>query len=313
MKKTDDSSIKGKIAMHANNFCHKRGSKKIFDEQWREHPESKTYPRDNPNNIWDLYQKVLGEQILDILSEKLPNPEVGTCMLECGCGTAGMSIFFANHGYTCFVLDASRTSLELARENYLENRKDTDIGFYTVQGDVFHLPFGDNSLEVVSSFGLLEHFEDPYPVILEMVRVLKPEGIFLADIAHGRFSMRKIAGSIHFWTLLFYFTISFNFDRAKYAVRCICPRYYESNLGREEYVKLMKNAGLSDVRILMQRPFAVLPLPQILEQHYVKIIQKWFMPLWTWFDSQDRWISPLMHSIYFAVGRKEGEDEKSPF
>ena len=44
------------------------------------------------------------------------------------------------------------------------------------------LPFKNASFEVVLSGGLLEHFPDPLPVLTEMVRILRPGGIFYADV-----------------------------------------------------------------------------------------------------------------------------------
>jgi len=50
------------------------------------------------------------------------------------------------------------------------------------------LPFADGSVELVLSGGLLEHFPDPTPVLAEMVRVLKPGGVFYADVVPRKVS-----------------------------------------------------------------------------------------------------------------------------
>jgi len=59
-----------------------------------------------------------------------------------------------------------------------------ELNGLSVRGDAFYLPLQDNSIDVVCSGGLLEHFNEPdvNMVINEMVRVLKSGGLFYADI-----------------------------------------------------------------------------------------------------------------------------------
>src|SRR3990172_5557889 len=49
-----------------------------------------------------------------------------------------------------------------------------------------NLPFARNTFDIVFCVVLLELFEDVQSVVNEMVRVLKPGGIFFACIAPGR-------------------------------------------------------------------------------------------------------------------------------
>jgi SAM-dependent methyltransferase len=49
-------------------------------------------------------------------------------------------------------------------------------------GDTFHLPYRSDTFDVVFSQGLLEHFSDPVPAVLEQVRVLRPGGILCVDV-----------------------------------------------------------------------------------------------------------------------------------
>jgi 2-polyprenyl-6-hydroxyphenyl methylase/3-demethylubiquinone-9 3-methyltransferase len=44
--------------------------------------------------------------------------------------------------------------------------------------DAFHLPYADNSFDVITAMDFLEHIEDPELVIMEFSRVLKNGGIF---------------------------------------------------------------------------------------------------------------------------------------
>jgi SAM-dependent methyltransferase len=54
-------------------------------------------------------------------------------------------------------------------------------GRYTCDydGDILNLQFGDNSIDAIICLSVLEHVADPFRAIIEIYRVLKPNGIFL--------------------------------------------------------------------------------------------------------------------------------------
>jgi SAM-dependent methyltransferase len=63
--------------------------------------------------------------------------------------------------------------------NYSENIINFDLQKFKnveVLGDLYHLPFGDNSFDYVFSVYVLEHVPDTQKAINEMFRVLKPGG-----------------------------------------------------------------------------------------------------------------------------------------
>ena len=47
-------------------------------------------------------------------------------------------------------------------------------------GEAVRLPFPDATFDVVLSTGLLEHFQDPSPIVREMARVLRPGGALVS-------------------------------------------------------------------------------------------------------------------------------------
>jgi SAM-dependent methyltransferase len=96
----------------------------------------------------------------------------------------------------------------------------------------------------VISTGLLEHFEDPSPIVHEMVRVLKGGGVFYSDIVPRKFSLFRSLD----W------------------VRRLKPEALSSRTGREEFYErcftlpevrsLLENAGLVGVTVV---PAGVVP------------------------------------------------------
>jgi SAM-dependent methyltransferase len=83
-------------------------------------------------------------------------------LIELGCGSARLLAFMAHSGqFVNVALDRSGSATRLA----LATGESTRTLIYPVQGDVFALPFKTGSFDILISGGLLEHFEDPRPVL----------------------------------------------------------------------------------------------------------------------------------------------------
>lgn len=51
-------------------------------------------------------------------------------------------------------------------------------GLDFIKSDIFHMPFQDNSFEVVSAYDIMEHLINPEGAMVECLRVLKSGGLF---------------------------------------------------------------------------------------------------------------------------------------
>ncbi len=60
-----------------------------------------------------------------------------------------------------------------------------NYGHISVVSDLQHLPFYDNTFDLVISTQVLEHVKDPAQAIIEMHRVLKPGGSLLLTLPQG--------------------------------------------------------------------------------------------------------------------------------
>jgi len=106
----------------------------------------------------------------------LPDLSLNT-VLEIGCG-AGDFAFWLARKYPMATLtgtDFSNVAIEKARRNL---PKDVDNLNFSIQ-DAQHLTVPSSSFDWVIACECLEHVSDPQSMVLEMARVLKPEGRFI--------------------------------------------------------------------------------------------------------------------------------------
>jgi len=101
----------------------------------------------------------------------------GDEVLDCGSGTGTTGIMAARkvgHNGEVTLFDLSEAMLAVARKKALQENLQDRIVFQT--GDMVHLPFDDNSFDVVLSTYSLCPLYDPEKGALEMFRVTKPGG-----------------------------------------------------------------------------------------------------------------------------------------
>ena len=161
-------------------------------------------------------------------------------ILEVGSGSARLSCFLAMEGYQTACFDYSTEALRAARANYAA----AQVGGWFAVGDGAKLPVRDGCFDVVLSTGLLEHFQDPSPIVREMVRVLKPGGLFYSDIVPRKFSLFRSLDWI---------------GRMKRALTpgSVPPdTFYERAFTPQEILDLLGNCGLANARVF---PAGVVP------------------------------------------------------
>ena len=168
-------------------------------------------------------------------------PPDGVCA-EVGAGSGRLLIRLGQERpYRLVALDYAPYSIRAVRENYARAglRGGTASGgggrsrAHAAFGDVRALPFHDGALSVVLSGGLLEHFRDPAPVIREMARVLRPGGLFYADIVPRKVSLYRWAER----------------ERMRRDEH-LAEGIFESDLPKGAWAELVRDAGLRDVRIV---------------------------------------------------------------
>jgi ubiquinone/menaquinone biosynthesis C-methylase UbiE len=127
----------------------------------------------------DWYSRPVG-QMYDLLEKRaiaklLPNPTSRDRLLEIGCGTGHWSAFFAKQGFRVTGLDISSRMLAIARRKQIPRAK-------FCQANATALPFGDNTFDVAGAITVLEFVSEPWKVIKEMVRCVRPNGYIVVGV-----------------------------------------------------------------------------------------------------------------------------------
>lgn len=96
----------------------------------------------------------------------------GRAVLDVGCGAGVDLARFARGGAVVTGVDIAPSAIELARANFAQQGLE---GWLEV-ADGEHLPFADNSFDLVYAHGVVQYTADPQRLVDECRRVLKPGG-----------------------------------------------------------------------------------------------------------------------------------------
>jgi ubiquinone/menaquinone biosynthesis C-methylase UbiE len=96
----------------------------------------------------------------------------GKRLLEVGVGAGTDHLQFARAGAICTGVDLSPVSVETTRRRLNAEGLSSDLRV----ADAEHLPFADDSFDIVYSWGVIHHTPDTKQAAREIVRVLRPGG-----------------------------------------------------------------------------------------------------------------------------------------
>lgn len=183
---------------------------------------NKSSTRNHWEKFWDEKKEInqvysTGDRIFSNLKSviELKNKKI----LEVGAGSGRDSFQLAHEDADVFVLDYSPNAFNIINKL----NEDSKIKVKCIQADGLQMPIPDKSFDIVFHQGLLEHFRDPLPLLLENYRILKPGGLLLVDVPQR----------YHIYTAIKHFLILINKWFAG----------WETEFSIKQLNQIMKNAG----------------------------------------------------------------------
>lgn len=207
-----------------------------FNELWRGRQEKHKswFYRGEPEN---QIQYAFGQHF-GFLESVVPIKK-GDKVLEVGCGRGSFGAFFADYGCRVTLTDLSSEIIEEARGIFQSLGLDRQSDF--VVCDALDLKLEEETFDITTSIGLLEHFEDPSGVIKEQMRVLKKGGVFTAYVVPDKWTMTTLFQPVN--KVLKDWNESFPKSRAVQTKTPLFRTKYDSS----HYKEIMKKLGLTAI------------------------------------------------------------------
>jgi SAM-dependent methyltransferase len=150
---------------------HGQGEAARWDEVWGDLPsqEVQVFTRGAPRNLRQLCQRCYFEDLWELVGRQHYDRK----FLEQGAGRGTTSMYLAAQGCDVTMLDLSPQGFDVAATNFAREGLRAPK-FVTADARETGLP--SDSYDCVYNIGLLEHFDNPKPVLDEAVRLLRPGG-----------------------------------------------------------------------------------------------------------------------------------------
>ncbi|HKS10615.1 MAG TPA: class I SAM-dependent methyltransferase [Pyrinomonadaceae bacterium] len=139
-------------------------------------------------------------------------------LLDLGCGAGGLLQAARDHGWNAQGLDVSSHAANHVRE----------LGFEVFEGELHEARYPSGHFDVVTAAELLEHIPEPRALLQEVVRILRPGGLFWTTTPHARGISARTLGLK--W-------------------RCIWPPEHLQLFSIRGLKALLREAGFHDVRV----------------------------------------------------------------
>lgn len=175
--------------------------------------------------------------------------------LELGAGRGTISLYLKKQlGFEVTLNDLSSEAMDLARANFALHNETANF----VVSDATKLPFPDNSFDLVTSIGLMEHLENYQPILKEAYRVLRKGGCMIQINIPQKKSIQIL--NIYYRRILKFFRKQLKED---------FPRNHDTP---EQYAHNARSVGFINVQTHDVNPFPLfVPLPLFVDRILTKL------------------------------------------
>ncbi len=123
-------------------------------------------------------------KLLDPAMHELLHDVSRKTILDAGCGQGYLAHALSERGARVEAIDGAETLIALAREHYGEN----ELLRFSVHNLMNALPFPEQAFDIAVANMVLMDLDPVAPVLREIARVTKPDGVFIFSILHPLFA-----------------------------------------------------------------------------------------------------------------------------
>lgn len=228
-----------------------QGSSEQWNDIWNEYSVDgntmkKLFTRESPSTIYQFWQRAYFEDFMEIIGDQADGK-----FLELGSGRGTTSLYLANAGIEDItLLDLSEQALAQAVANFEYEKVPAPK---TVLANAEDTGLPSDSFDFIYNIGVLEHFEDPAPILRETLRLLRPGGrVFMPIVPQMPYYKSLICRAL------------FNpLSIAKQIVKTIIGRKSKTNNsgmirtenGKKEYGQISREVGFGNVKCISYNPY----------------------------------------------------------
>ncbi len=140
---------------------------------WNQHIhdlEITSHPVGSPGFFSPISISITSKSCIICCGSSTSTATAGKRVLEVGCGAGTDLVRFAKGGAIVTGVDLSSSAIALARQNFAQQGLEADLR----EADGEHLPFADNTFDLVYAHGVVQYTADDQALVDECRRVLKP-------------------------------------------------------------------------------------------------------------------------------------------
>ncbi len=145
-------------------------SSSVNNDFYEEYEERWYTAKNDPVALLRAEARTRNPWIITELVKRYSDSEIR--ILDVGCGAGFLANELARQGYRVTGLDASSSTLDVARQH-----DSTGTVEYRL-GDAYSMEFGNATFDVVCAMDFLEHVDHPEKVVQEIARVVRGGGLF---------------------------------------------------------------------------------------------------------------------------------------
>ena len=246
-----------------------KGSYEGWNEVWSVQSEqdliNTMYFESEPKTIFLFWQQGYANDLLKLIKDR---NYASFCELGSGRGTTSM--FLAKAGFDDITMvDLAEQGFKMAKFNF--GKYNLPIPKMILQ-NVENTSLPDKSFDCIYNIGLLEHFDNPRPTLIEAYRLLKQEGMIFMPIVptqplYKSFFQRLLFNplalfKLHVKKLLRYRSHSDNINRTDYR--------------RSFYENICKDLGYKNVHCIPYNPYWKVNSDGKIENSFTLPIYKWY-------------------------------------